>query len=128
MLEDGQIVRGETKISRSKVAIQSIHLRPPDCHPLPEALEAIGKADLITLGPGSLYTSVIPNLLVSGIAQAIERSPALKVYFVNLMWQPGETINFTASRHVEAIHQHAGRKLVDYVVLNSTPIPSGYAA
>ncbi|MCU1295473.1 MAG: protein of unknown function and CofD, partial [Bryobacterales bacterium] len=123
ILKDGTAVRGETKISRSKVAIDSVHLRPPDCLPLPEALEAIGKADLITLGPGSLYTSIIPNLLVSGIADAIERSPALKVYFVNLMWQPGETIDFTASRHVEVIHAHAGCKLTDCVVVNSTPIP-----
>lgn len=124
VLRDGQVVRGETKISRSKVAIDSIHLRPADCQPLPEALDAIGKADLITLGPGSLYTSVIPNLLVSGIAEAIDQSPAMKVYFVNLMWQPGETINFSASRHVEAIHAHAGRELIDCVVLNATPIPA----
>ena len=124
VLHDGQVVRGETKISRSKAAIDSIHLRPADCQPLPEALEAIGKADLITLGPGSLYTSVIPNLLVSGIPEAIQRSPARKVYFVNLMWQPGETIDFTASQHVEAIHAHAGRSLIDCVVLNATPIPA----
>jgi uncharacterized cofD-like protein len=123
VLQDGSAVRGETKISRSKVAIDTVHLRPADCLPLPEALDAISKADLITLGPGSLYTSVIPNLLVSGIADAIDRSPALKVCFINLMWQPGETIDYTASRHVEAIHAHAGHRLTDYVVLNSTPIP-----
>lgn len=123
VLRDGQTVRGETKISRSKAAIESIHLRPAECQPLPEALEAIARADLITLGPGSLYTSVIPNLLVSGISEAIEQSPAMKVYFVNLMWQPGETINFTASHHVDAIHTHARRKLIDCVVLNGVPIP-----
>lgn len=123
VLRGGQVVRGETKISRSKLPIESIHLRPSDCQPLPEALEAIHKADLITLGPGSLYTSVIPNLLVSGITEAIEQSPAMKVYLVNLMWQPGETINFSASQHVEAIHRHAGRKLIDCVVLNVAPIP-----
>lgn len=124
VLTDGSVVRGESKISKSKQPIQSIRLMPADCEPLPETLEAIRKADLISLGPGSLYTSIIPNLLVKGIAQAIERSPALKVYFVNLMWQPGETINFSASRHVEAIHAHARRKLTDCVVLNSGPIPS----
>jgi uncharacterized cofD-like protein len=123
ILQDGSVVAGETKISRSKVPIESIQLRPAHCHPLPEALDAIGKADLITLGPGSLYTSVIPNLLVSGITEAIEQSPAMKVYFVNLMWQPGETMNYTASRHVEAIHANSGRNLIDCVVLNSTPIP-----
>lgn len=124
VLCDGQTVRGETKISRSKAAIASIHLRPAECQPLPEALEAIARADLITLGPGSLYTSVIPNLLVSGISEAIERSPAMKVYFVNLMWQPGETINFTASQHVDAIHAHARRSLIDCVVLNAAEIPA----
>jgi uncharacterized cofD-like protein len=88
-----------------------------------EALSAIASADIITLGPGSLYTSVIPNLLVKGIPEAIAESKALKVYFVNLMWQPGETINFSASQHVEAILKHAGRRpVLDCVVLNTAPI------
>lgn len=124
ILSDGSVVRGESKISKSRQPIEAIRLKPATCEPLQETLEAIGKADLISLGPGSLYTSVIPNILVSGIAEAIARSPALKVYFVNLMWQPGETINFSASQHVAAIHQHARRSLVDCVVLNSAPIPS----
>ncbi|MBV9266975.1 MAG: YvcK family protein, partial [Acidobacteriaceae bacterium] len=93
VLEDGSIVRGESKISKSKQPIQTVRIRPGNCRPLRETLDALENADLITLGPGSLYTSVIPNLLVSGIAEAIERSPALTVYFVNLMWQPGETMN-----------------------------------
>ena len=122
-LDDDTTIRGESKISKSRRPILAIRLRPGDCEPLPETIEAIEKADLITLGPGSLYTSVIPNLLVSGIARAIEKSPALKVYFVNLMWQPGETINFAASHHLQAIHQHAQRKIIDCVVLNSKPIP-----
>lgn len=122
-LDDRTTVRGESRISKSRRPIHSIRLRPGDCEPLPETMEAIREADLITLGPGSLYTSVIPNLLVSGIPKAIEKSPALKVYFVNLMWQPGETINFTASRHLQAIYQHAERKIVDCVVLNGRPIP-----
>ncbi len=124
VLSDGETVRGESKISKSKVRIDKVRLRPDYCDPLPETLEAIGKADLITLGPGSLYTSVIPNVLVRGISDAIERSPAMKVYFVNLMWQPGETLHFSASQHVEALHAHAGRKLTDCVVLNSKPIPA----
>ncbi len=122
VLSDGVVVRGESRISKSRRPIELIRLRPENCEPLSETLEAISKADLITFGPGSLYTSVIPNMLVNGIAEAIERSPALKVYFGNLMWQPGETINFSASQHVEALHMHARRKLTDCVVLNVTPI------
>lgn len=123
MLADETVVRGETKISKSRKPIECIRLRPQDCEPLPETLEAIRNADLITLGPGSLYTSVIPNILVNGISEAIENSPALKLYVVNLMWQPGETINFAASQHVKAIHAHARRKLTDCVVVNTAPIP-----
>jgi uncharacterized cofD-like protein len=123
VLSDGSVVRGESKISKSRRPIDVIGLRPSNCEPLPETLEAIANADLITLGPGSLYTSVIPNLLVTGIPDAISHSPALKIYFVNLMWQPGETINFAASQHVQAIERHAGRKLIDCVVVNTAPIP-----
>lgn len=123
-LRDGSVIRGESKISKSRQPIDAVRLKPDDCEPLPETLEAIAKADLITLGPGSLYTSVIPNILVTGLPEAIERSPALKVYFVNLMWQLGETIDFSASQHVAAIHAHARRELIDCVVLNSAPIPS----
>lgn len=125
VLCDGATVRGESKISKSRRRIELIRLRPEDCEPLPETLEAISKADLLTLGPGSLYTSVIPNILVNGISEAIEKSSAFKVYFVNLMWQPGETVNYSASRHVEALHAHARRKLADCVVLNTAPIPPG---
>jgi uncharacterized cofD-like protein len=120
-LTDGTVVRGESKISKSRCPIEKVRLLPAS-EPLPETLEAIAKADLITLGPGSLYTSVIPNLLVKGLADAINRSPAMKVYFGNLMWQPGETIHFSASQHVAAIHAHAKCKLVDCVVLNTAPI------
>ena len=124
-LNDGSIVRGESNISKSKQPIRQIRLQPENCEPLPETIEAISKADLITLGPGSLYTSVIPNLLVTGISDAIMNSPALKVYFMNLMWQPGETIEFSASKHIHVLHAHAQRKLTDCVVLNSSPIPQG---
>jgi uncharacterized cofD-like protein len=123
VLEDGTVVRGETKISKSRQAIQCVRLHPDHCAPLSEALDAIRRADLITLGPGSLYTSIIPNMLVQGIPEALERSPALKAYFVNLMWQPGETINFKASQHVRAIQTHAGRNIIDCVILNTAPIP-----
>jgi uncharacterized cofD-like protein len=121
-LEDGATVAGETRISRSRSRIRKIALKPRSCKPLPETLDAIANADLITLGPGSLYTSVIPNLLVDGIPDAIRRSAAVKAYFVNLMWQPGETINYTAAQHVEAIQQHAGDGLIDCVVVNTRPV------
>src|SRR5205823_7555119 len=99
--------------------ISRISLHPAECEPLPDALQAIARADLITLGPGSLYTSVIPNLLVAGIPDAIRSSPAVKAYFVNLMWQPGETMTFRASDHVRAIYDHAGANLLDYAVVNT---------
>lgn len=121
-LEDGSIVRGETRISRSRRGISRIQLSPRRCRPLPEALEAIAEADLITLGPGSLFTSVIPNLLVSGVSKAIRNSPALKAYFVNLMWQPGETIDFRASDHIRAIRRHAGGNLLDCAVINTNAV------
>jgi uncharacterized cofD-like protein len=121
-LEDGSVVAGETRISRSRRRITRIHLNPRRCRPVPEALDAIASADLITLGPGSLFTSVIPNLLVSGIPAAMERSPAVKAYFVNLMWQPGETSDFRASDHVRSILHHAPKMHLDYAILNSRPI------
>jgi len=122
ILEDGRRVQGETRISKSRRRIETVRLRPRRCRPLPDTLAAIADADLITLGPGSLFTSVIPNLLVTGIADAIRRSPAVKAYFVNLMWQPGETTSFTASDHIAALHRHAGGKLLDYAVLNTREI------
>jgi uncharacterized cofD-like protein len=115
-------VRGETRISRSRRRIQKVRLNPVRCRPHPDTLEAIAQADLITLGPGSLFTSVIPNLLVQGISQAIRRAPAVKAYFVNLMWQPGETSNFTASDHIRAIEKHARGNLLDYAIVNTEPI------
>ncbi|MGA2771473.1 MAG: YvcK family protein [Bryobacteraceae bacterium] len=123
-LANGARVVGETRISRSRLRIQRIRLIPRKVRPLEAALSAIAEADAITLGPGSLFTSVIPNLLVEGIPSAIRGSAAIKAYFVNLMWQPGETTNFRASDHVRAIHQHAGRKFLDYAVVNIRPIPS----
>jgi uncharacterized cofD-like protein len=123
VLEDGTVVSGETRISRSVRRIKRIRLRPGRVRPLRETLEAIRTADLITLGPGSLFTSVVPNLLVSGIPRAIRESRALKAYFVNLMSQPGETTDFAASDHVRAIREHAGgKKLLDYAVMSTSRI------
>jgi uncharacterized cofD-like protein len=121
-LANGRKVAGESRISRSRSRIEKIEIRPRRPKPLEETLEAIAKADLITLGPGSLFTSVIPNLLVDGIPKAIAQSPALKAYFVNLMSQPGETTNFRASDHVDAIHRHAKREILDACVVNTRPI------
>jgi len=122
-MRGGRVVKGESRISGSHSVIEEIWLDPPDCQPLKETLAAIAAADLITLGPGSLYTSVIPNLLVRGITPAIAKSPALKVYVSNLMWQPGETIGYTAADHLRTVHQHAGMPLVEYVIANSRKAP-----
>src|SRR3984893_8027318 len=121
-LENGRVVRGETRISKSRSPIRQIRLSPRRCKPLPETLEAIERADLITLGPGSLFTSIIPNVLVQGIPEAVRRSHALKACFVNLMWQPGETVGFQASDHIAAIHRHAGAHLLDVAVVNTRAI------
>jgi uncharacterized cofD-like protein len=121
-LANGTSVVGETRISRSKSRIQSIRLVPRKVAPLDATLDAIAQADVITLGPGSLFTSVIPNLLVQGIPAAIRNSRAVKAYFVNLMWQPGETTQFRASDHIRAVHRHARGKVLDYAVVNIRPI------
>jgi len=123
-LSDGTRVKGETRISKSRQPIRLVRLAPPRVRPIEAALSAIAEADLITLGPGSLFTSVIPNLLVEGIPAAIRSSPAVKAYFVNLMSQPGETTAYSASDHIRAIHRHARGKLLDYAVVNIRPIPS----
>jgi uncharacterized cofD-like protein len=123
-LSNGAKVVGETQISASRKRIRSVRLRPRKVPPVAAALTAIAEADVITFGPGSLFTSVIPNLLVDGIPEAIRSSPAVKAYFVNLMWQPGETTDFTASDHVRAIYRHAGRGLLDYAVVNVRSITS----
>jgi uncharacterized cofD-like protein len=121
-LDNGRVVRGETRISKSRARIESVKLVPARCKPLPETLEAIEQADLITLGPGSLFTSVIPNLLVRGIPQAIAKSKGAKAYFVNLMGQPGETVGFRASDHVTALYRHAKKRFLDYVIVNTEKI------
>jgi len=122
-LANGKTVEGESRISKSRVPIRRIVLKPRRCPPLVETLEAISAADLICIGPGSLYTSVIPNLLVDGIPEAIRRSAALKCYVVNLMWQPGETMDYKASDHLRALEEHAGTGLVDVALVNTRPIP-----
>jgi uncharacterized cofD-like protein len=121
-LQNGMTLVGESKISRSRSPIQSIALKPRRCRPLKQTMDAIAEADLITLGPGSLFTSVIPNLLVEGIPEAIRDSAAVKAYVVNLMWQPGETMHYTAADHVCAILRHVSAEWLDYAVVNTRPI------
>jgi uncharacterized cofD-like protein len=119
----GREMLGETSISGSDEEIKRVFLKPARCEPLPETLEAIAVADLITLGPGSLFTSVIPNLLVDGMADAIRDSSAAKVYICNLMEEPGETVGYSAAKHLEAVYQHSYDGLVDVVVLNERSAP-----
>ena len=127
--ENGTRVLGESKISAFKkeqdCRIESVRLLPEHPKALPEAVRAIGEAELILLGPGSLYTSVIPNLLVDGIADAVRTSDALKIYICNIMTQDGETEGMTASDHVKALLDHSGPGLVDLCLCNSAPVRPG---
>jgi uncharacterized cofD-like protein len=122
ILEDGSIVKGETNISRASQPIRELKLEPENCDPLPEALAAIQEADIITLGPGSLYTSLLPPLLVRGVAEAIGDSTAIKVYVCNLMTQPGETDGYTSHRHLETVKKYAPQITFDFIVMNDRPI------
>ncbi len=123
VMADGSIVSGESAITASELAIDKVFLEPPQIKPLREAINAINEADLIILGPGSLYTSIIPNLLVEEIAETIRNAAATKLYICNAMTQPGETDHYTASDHVAAIINHAGQGLIDVAVLNTEEIP-----
>lgn len=123
-LKDGRMVYGESRITKTSVPIEKLYIMPSRCKPLPEALAAIRAADLITVGPGSLYTSLIPNLLVRGIASQIARSKALKLYIGNLMTQPGETRRYTAADHLRALHEHAGQKIFDGIILSRSRFPA----
>ena len=117
-LENGRIVHGETRITASRAPIKKIHLSPRRVRPLPIAIEAIKQADLILLGPGSLYTSILPNLLIPEIASAIAKSKAPRVYIANLMTQPGETSGYALADHLRAIQKHVPFRVIDWVVAN----------
>src|SRR5579864_4084053 len=121
LMEDGTRVRGETKITASHGRIRELFLVPSNVGPMPQTLEAIANADLITIGPGSLFTSLIPNLLVRGISQAIVESPATKVYVCNLMTQANESLGLTAADHIRALNRHAQGHLFDYALINRKP-------
>ena len=121
-LENGQEVRGETSISASRSPIRKLRLEPEQCLPLPQVLKAIRAADVITVGPGSLYTSILPNLLVSQVARVIGESNATKIFICNLMTQPGETDGYTARKHLETVKKYAPEIHFDFVVVNDKRI------
>ena len=121
VMADGTRVQGETNITGSTGHVTQIHLLPPDAKPLPETLAAIAAADLITIGPGSLYTSLVPNLLVRGIPEAVAASTAVKVFVCNLMTEANESLDLTAADHIRVLNRHAGTRIFDYALLNRTP-------
>ena len=121
-LVDGTIVQGETNISKTGGAIDRLYLEPDDCEPHPDAIAAIVQADVITVGPGSLYTSILPPLLVNGVVDALAVSSAAKIFVCNLMTQPGETDGLTARRHLEVVRKYAPALNFDYIIVNATPI------
>lgn len=127
VMNDGKIIAGETRITHSGKKIRRLRLNPRRVRPMPEVLEAIAEATLILIGPGSLYTSILPNLLVRGVAEAVENSPATKVYIPNIMTQPGETEGFSLADHVRVIYDHVHRRLFDWVVANNQRISPGVA-
>ena len=123
LMTDGTVVEGESHIPEARKRIRRVRLHPAHAAPVQAALDAIRNADIILLGPGSLYTSIMPNLLVDGVAEALRESKALKLYICNVMTQPGETDGYTASMHVKAILDHAGKGVVDYALVNSAKVP-----
>lgn len=122
-LEDGRIVTGESKIPYFGKRIQRVFLTPENVEPLNETLNEIHKADLIVCGPGSLYTSILPNLLVSKIGQAVVKAKAKKVYVCNVMTQAGETFGYTAADHVQALHDHLRTNFIETIIVNNGKIP-----
>lgn len=126
-LEDGYIICGESKIGKHYSfhpgKIKRVFMEPEAVKPLQDVLEAIAEADIIVLGPGSLYTSIIPNLLVSGVTDALKKSAAIKVYVCNVMTQPGETEGFSVFGHIDAIEKHSCSGIIDYCIVNNADIP-----
>lgn len=122
IFSNGDIVKGETEITSRKERIQQISITPSFPEPMPLAIEAVQKADVIILGPGSLYTSLIPNLLIKDMAKAIKHSKARKIYICNIMTEPGETDGYTATDHIKAIFDHSEIGLFDYIVLNNKQV------
>jgi len=128
VMANGTRVAGETNITASTERIVEIHLRPPDAQPLPQTLTAIAEADLITIGPGSLFTSLVPNMLVRGIPEAVAASRAVKVFVCNLMTEANESLGLSAADHIRVLHEHARTRIVDYAMVNRTPVPTDLKA
>lgn len=122
-LADGRRIKGETAVRTTEGQIRRVYLEPPDCHPVPQALQALEEADLVVLGPGSLYTSVLPNLLVEGLREKIRAVSAPCVYVCNVMTEPGETDGYQVSDHLQALIKHCGPGFVDAVLANKADIP-----
>ena len=127
-MDDSSLVRGETNITASKLHIEELMLDPPDARALPETVEAIGRADLITVGPGSLYTSLITNLLVQGMPVALEQARGLRVYVCNLMTQANESLGLSAADHIQRIYDHTGAPVFDYALVNTAPFSTATLA
>ena len=129
-LEDGTVIKSKDKIPEAindKTSnISRIYITPSNCKPAPGVLEAIQEADAIIIGPGSLYTNVIPNLLVKGVAKAIKESKAFKVYVSNLMTEPGQTDNYSLSEHIKAINEHVGKGVIEYCIYDTGEIIPEY--
>lgn len=121
IMDDGSFVRGETNITASDRRIVELRMAPANAKPLPAAIAAIESADLITIGPGSLFTSLVPNLLVRDVSRAIAQSPAVKVFVCNLMTQANESLGLSASDHIRALYKHARHQFFDYALVNRTP-------
>ena len=122
-MKNGMVVEGESNIptvaEKNKTTIDYVFIEPENATAVEEAIHALKEADAVILGPGSLYTSVIPNLLVKGIANCLLKSDALKLYVSNIMTQPGETDNYDVSDHINAITKHVGKNIIDYVIVNT---------
>ncbi|HJZ81419.1 MAG TPA: gluconeogenesis factor YvcK family protein [Pyrinomonadaceae bacterium] len=123
-MQDGREIHGETQITASRSRIRRLRLVPDQCLPSPGALEAISAADVITIGPGSLYTSIVPNVLVQSVAEAIGSARATKIFIGNLMTQPGETDGYGFPEHLETVHTYAPQIEFDYAIVNDRPISS----
>ncbi|MDM7921951.1 MAG: uridine diphosphate-N-acetylglucosamine-binding protein YvcK [Pyrinomonadaceae bacterium] len=127
-LEDGTVIRGETNVGKAGRRIKRLRLEPEKCHPMPGAVEAIEAADIITVGPGSMYTSLLPPLLVDGLAKKIADTNATKIFICNLMTQPGETDGMTARRHLEVVKEHVPELTFDVIIVNDRLISQEQAA
>ena len=115
-MSDGEIIVGESNIPKTEKKIEKVFLTPQDIEPMKEAIDAIEEADLIVMGPGSLYTSIMPNLILNKVKDAIVNTEAERLYVCNLMTQKGETTGYSVSDHVKAIHDHVGASFIDFVI------------